>query len=88
MRSIISIDSASMRPRSRGSDDTFIISLSVGVEPEPIPRMKRPLLRWSNCAASAAIIAGWWSGALMTPVPKMSRSVRGKRLAASCNGAG
>jgi hypothetical protein len=88
MRSIISIDSASILPRSRASCVTFIISLSVGVEPEPIPRMKRPLLRWSNCAASAAIIAGWWSGALMTPVPKMSRSVRGTRLAASISGDG
>jgi hypothetical protein len=45
MRSIISIDSTSILPRSRGSADTFIISLSVGVEPEPIPRMKRPLLK-------------------------------------------
>ncbi len=85
---IISIASASMRPRSPGSVGAPIISMSVGVEPVPMPRMNLPLLRWSNCAASAAIIAGWWSGALMTPVPNTSRSVLGRRLAANIIGDG
>ena len=62
--------------------------MSVGVEPVPMPRMKRPLLIWSNCAASAAISAGCRSGALITPVAKISRSVRGSRLAANINGDG
>jgi hypothetical protein len=30
--------------------------------------MKRPSVTWSNCAPSAATIAGWWSGGLVMPV--------------------
>ncbi len=84
----MSINSATIRPRSAGSFGTLNISLSVGVEPDPMPRMNRPLLMWSNCAASEAMTAGCHSGALNTPVPKISRSVRGNRLAANISGDG
>ncbi len=33
-------------------------------------------LMWSNCAASAATIAGWWFGRLMTAVPNVMCLVR------------
>ncbi len=50
--------------------------------------MKRPPLMWSNCAASAATIAGWWFGRLMTAVPSEMFLVCGTRPARNISGEG
>ena len=56
--------------------------------PGPTPSMKRPRLMWSNCAASAATIAGWWFGTLITAVPNVRFLVRGTRPAKNIIGEG
>src|SRR5262249_52057694 len=56
--------------------------------PGPTPSMKRPLLIWSNWAASAATMAGWWLGRLMTAVPNAMVGVRSSRRAKNISGEG
>jgi hypothetical protein len=50
-------------------------STSLARLPGPMPKMRRPPLIWSNIATSAATVAGWLCGRLMTPVPRRMRDV-------------
>ena len=64
------------------------ISASLGVPPEPMPNMNRPLAMWSSMAMRCATCTGSWKCSSTTPVPNAICSVSPSARAMNSSGVG